>query len=207
MTAQKPFRRYWAITPDGLGLVIKEDHADPHPDALVQVDNGTRWHYLARIRPATFKEFCWRDDGFAGTNYTLFFAVCCILRGAPCLRPVLRRTVPRTLGTHHVHPCRACHHRDMGTWNVDELQTVLGMKREPHVTDVELGVIASRAVTDWELMTMVRDEYEAKVAKDAELIQRLVDTLQHVADAGTWSPDISEAIAAADAHGFKPSEG
>jgi hypothetical protein len=76
MTAQKPFRRYWAITPDGLGLVIKEDHADPHPDALVQVDNGTRWHYLARIRPATFKEFCWRDDGFAGTNYTLFFAVC-----------------------------------------------------------------------------------------------------------------------------------
>ena len=47
------------------------------------------------------------------------------------------------------------------------------MKREPHVTDVELGVIASRAVTDWELMTMVRDEYEAKVAKDAALIQRL----------------------------------
>ena len=91
--------------------------------------------------------------------------------------------------------------------------------RNPHVTDIELGVIASRAVTDWELMTMVRDEYEAKVVKDAELIQRLVNALEYVAsyDNGcplpTWEKGYDEAWAyanavrkEADAHGFKPTE-
>ena len=72
----KPFRRYWAITPDGLGLVFEHDDDRLHPEAYVQVNGSSDWYFLRKIRPATFKEFCWRDDGFAGTNYTLFFAVC-----------------------------------------------------------------------------------------------------------------------------------
>ena len=72
----KPFRRYWAMTHDGLGLVIRQDH-DLYPGVFIQINNATKWYYSSLIRPATFKEFCWRDDGFAGTNYTLFFAVCC----------------------------------------------------------------------------------------------------------------------------------
>ena len=70
----KPFRRYWAMTHDGLGLVIRQDH-DLYPGVFIQINNATKWYYSSLIRPATFKEFCWRDDGFAGTNYTLFFAV------------------------------------------------------------------------------------------------------------------------------------
>ena len=74
----KPFRRYWAMTPDGLGLVIKSDvDSIGHEDVLVQLNGKTKWFFDGQYHPATFKEFCWRDDGFAGTNYTLFFAVCC----------------------------------------------------------------------------------------------------------------------------------
>ena len=84
------------------------------------------------------------------------------------------------------------------------------MKREPHVTDVELGVIASRAVTDWELMTMVRDEYEAKVAKDAELIQELFAALvQPIVSIDAPIEMLAKAkgaIELAYAHGFKPTE-
>ena len=93
----------------------------------------------------------------------------------------------------------------MGPWDVDELQTVLGMSRPKIIDNTDLAVLILRS-NDMEGLEYVRDIYEAARAKDAELIQRLVDTLQHVADAGTWSPDISEAIAAADAHGFKPTE-
>ena len=119
----------------------------------------------------------------------------------------------------------------MGPWDVDELQTVLGMKttlsqselidhidmmadefkriKALHHGDTETASLCDRAVSYIKQHVPVieqRDRLEAARAKDAELIQRLVDTLQHVADAGTWSPDISEAIAAADAHGFKPSQ-
>lgn len=73
------------------------------------------------------------------------------------------------------------------------------MKREPLLSG---DVIPVKLRSPEEVDAM----HEKARAKDAELIQRLVDTLQHVADAGTWSPDISEAIAAADAHGFKPSQ-
>ena len=83
--------------------------------------------------------------------------------------------------------------------------------RKPHVTDVELGVIASRATTEWELMTMVRDEYEAKVAKDHELIQTLVNGLHRVATLADVDTDergtiARDPLAAADAQGFKPTE-
>ena len=74
----KPFRRYWAMTPDGLGLVVSHDITDyGHPGAHVQMESHVAFYEKAVVRPATFKEFCWRNDGFAGTNYTLFFAVCC----------------------------------------------------------------------------------------------------------------------------------
>ena len=71
----KPFRRYWAITPDGLGLVIKEDPFTT--DLSVQLGAVVFDYEKRQVRPATFSEFCWRNDGFAGTNYTLFFGVCC----------------------------------------------------------------------------------------------------------------------------------
>ena len=51
----------------------------------------------------------------------------------------------------------------------------------------------------------VRDFYEAARAKDAELIQRLVDGLQQIADEGHWTPDMHELLNAAAAAGFKPS--
>ena len=93
----------------------------------------------------------------------------------------------------------------MGRGYVDELQTTVGMSRPKIIDNTDLAVLILRS-NDMEGLEHVRDTYEAARAKDAELIQRLVDTLQHVADAGMWSPDISEAIAAADAHGFKPTE-
>jgi hypothetical protein len=52
----------------------------------------------------------------------------------------------------------------------------------------------------------VRDFYEAARAKDAELIQQLVDGLQQIADEGHWTPDMHELLNAAAAAGFKPSE-
>jgi hypothetical protein len=87
----------------------------------------------------------------------------------------------------------------------DPLNPYPGNLRRHIVDNSDLQVLILRT-NDMEGLEHVRDIYEAARAKDAELIQRLVDTLQHVADAGTWSPDISEAIAAADAHGFKPTE-
>ena len=42
------------------------------------------------------------------------------------------------------------------------------------------------------------------IADQARLIQLLVDTLQQVADEGTWTPEMSEALREAEQHGFKP---
>ena len=47
---------------------------------------------------------------------------------------------------------------------------------------------------------------ETARAKDAELIQRLVDGLQQIADEGHWTPDMHELLNVATAAGFKPSE-
>ena len=43
-------------------------------------------------------------------------------------------------------------------------------------------------------------------AKDAELIERLVDGLQQIADEGHWTPDMHELLNVAAAAGFKPTE-
>ena len=48
--------------------------------------------------------------------------------------------------------------------------------------------------------------YEAARAKDAELIQRLVDALQYIGDIGVWLPEQADALNAAAAAGFKPSK-
>ena len=57
---------------------------------------------------------------------------------------------------------------------------------------------------------MSRDEiwqaYEAARAKDAELIQQLVDALAETADYGSTYPFVMEALSDAEAAGFKPSE-
>lgn len=55
-------------------------------------------------------------------------------------------------------------------------------------------------------MHWARRYYEAARAKDAELIQQLVDGLQQIADEGHWTPDMHELLNAAAAAGFKPSE-
>lgn len=52
----------------------------------------------------------------------------------------------------------------------------------------------------------VRHYYEAARAKDAELIQRLVDALQYLGDIGVWYPEQAEALNAAEEAGFKPSD-
>jgi hypothetical protein len=53
---------------------------------------------------------------------------------------------------------------------------------------------------------MVRDVYEAARAKDAQLIQQLVDAIQQIADEGHWTPDMHELLNAAAAAGFNPYE-
>lgn len=55
-------------------------------------------------------------------------------------------------------------------------------------------------------MREIIPHYEAARAKDAELIQRLVDGLQQIADEGHWTPDMNELLNAAAAAGFKPSD-
>lgn len=53
-------------------------------------------------------------------------------------------------------------------------------------------------------MRKARELYEQARAKDAELIQRLVDGLQQIADEGHWTPDMHELLNVAAATGFKP---
>ena len=48
--------------------------------------------------------------------------------------------------------------------------------------------------------------YEAARAKDAELIQMLVDALQYLGDIGVWYPEQAAALGKAAAAGFKPTE-
>lgn len=68
----KPFKRYWAMTPDGIGLVNEPPLVFY---ATVQVGGINRVFKVKEVRRATFSEFCWRDTGFAGTHYGLFFTV------------------------------------------------------------------------------------------------------------------------------------
>jgi hypothetical protein len=49
----------------------------------------------------------------------------------------------------------------------------------------------------------VRD-YLRTISDQSHLIQTLVDVLQQVADEGTWTPEMFEALREAEQHGFKP---
>ena len=121
---------------------------------------------------------------------------------------------------------------------LDELQTLLGMKREPLLSDeqivqVGLGVFDRASVKKSRPLqhlynakycgaAQVRDHYEAARAKDAELIQRLVDVLDwyvkedDVMEGGEWDEmnapwiegrnEAEKVLAAAEAEGFKPTE-
>jgi hypothetical protein len=54
----------------------------------------------------------------------------------------------------------------------------------------------------------LQELFESRVAQarmfDHQLIQHLVDVLQQVADEGTWTPEMHEALREAEQHGFKP---
>ena len=89
----------------------------------------------------------------------------------------------------------------------------MSTKREPllserlHDVTTSLDGNVAEWVTD-DLLGIHDDlvNIEAARAKDAELIQRLVDGLQQIADEGHWTPDMNELLNAAAAGGFKPSE-
>lgn len=100
----------------------------------------------------------------------------------------------------------------------DPLNPYPGNLRRHIVDNSDLQVLILRT-NDMEGLEHVRDIYEAARAKDAELIQRLVNALEYVAsyDNGcplpTWEKGYDEAWAyanavrkEADAHGFKPTE-
>lgn len=86
-------------------------------------------------------------------------------------------------------------------------------KREPLLSDDEVYAIVDKSQrmddTEWDCACNATSEaielYEAARAKDAALIQTLVDAIQLVADQGTWTPEMHEALDAANEAGFTPS--
>ena len=84
------------------------------------------------------------------------------------------------------------------------------MSRPEIIDNTDLAVLILRS-NDMEGLEHVRDTYEAARAKDAELIQDLLDSLALLREVyqsatGYPSPVGGSALAAADAHGFKPTE-
>jgi hypothetical protein len=83
---------------------------------------------------------------------------------------------------------------------ITNTNTMSNTKREPLLSDADLGY-----VKDTHTPEQVRDIYEAARAKDAELIQQLVDALHRFDPSGLF--ETSEVpLAAAKAAGFKPSD-
>jgi DNA-binding GntR family transcriptional regulator len=83
---------------------------------------------------------------------------------------------------------------------ITNTNTMSNTKREPLLSDADLGY-----VKDTHTPEQVRDIYEAARAKDAELIQQLVDALHRFDPSGLF--ETSEVpLAAAKAAGFKPSQ-
>jgi hypothetical protein len=79
-------------------------------------------------------------------------------------------------------------------------------KRDPLLSDTDLGY-----VKDMHTPEQVRDIYEAARVKDAELIQRLVDALNVACNYAVCYEDAefvkgADALSAAEAAGFKPSD-
>lgn len=92
----------------------------------------------------------------------------------------------------------------------DPLNPYPGNLRRHIVDNSDLQVLILRT-NDMEGLEHVRDTYEAARAKDAELIQMAVDAMKTVCDyARIYDEhpfvDGDKFLAAADAHGFKPTE-
>lgn len=103
----------------------------------------------------------------------------------------------------------------------DPLNPYPGNLRRHIVDNSDLQVLILRT-NDMEGLEHVRDIYEAARAKDAELIQKLVDALDwyvkedDVMEGGEWDEmnapwiegrnEAEKVLAAADARGFKPTE-
>jgi len=84
-------------------------------------------------------------------------------------------------------------------------------KREPLLSDEELMELTYVKEDGRRPSEQVRDFYEAARAKDAELIQQLVDALANLRDiheerAGREPLTGMDELEAAEAAGFKPSE-
>lgn len=84
------------------------------------------------------------------------------------------------------------------------------MKREPLLSYEDIygdaGPAFATIDSDVRFVDFFMSRYEAARQNDGELIQLLVDVLQQVADEGTWTAEMSEAIKEAERHGFKPSQ-
>jgi hypothetical protein len=84
-------------------------------------------------------------------------------------------------------------------------------KREPLLSDEELMELTYVKEDGRRPSEQVRDFYEAARAKDAELIQRLVDALNVACNYAVCYEDAefvkgADALSAAEAAGFKPSD-
>jgi hypothetical protein len=84
-------------------------------------------------------------------------------------------------------------------------------KREPLLSDEELMELTYVKEDGRRPSEQVRDFYEAARAKDAELIQQMVDALENLREiyqewAGREALTGMDELAAAEAAGFKPSD-
>lgn len=87
----------------------------------------------------------------------------------------------------------------------DPLNPYPGNLRRLVVDDSDLDLLILRT-NDLDGLKHVRDTYEAMRAKDAELIQQLVDALEPVHSGYPDYMDVQDALEAAAVAGFKPSE-
>lgn len=83
--------------------------------------------------------------------------------------------------------------------------TDVGLREEKAWADEEEELLNKLMAASDRLAGYLIEDIRAARAKDAELIQRLVDELQQIADEGHWTPDMHELLNAAAAAGFKPS--
>lgn len=81
MNQPQPFNRYWCMTPDGIGICIKQECA---VDVVQIGERVVRWNFTT-TRPATFGEYLFREDHFGnGIPYplaavwALFFTGCTV---------------------------------------------------------------------------------------------------------------------------------
>ena len=83
MNQPEPFRRYWCMTPDGIGVCIEHSTWRGDTDARVQMSGYVEWYPLGNTRPATFLEYLFRPDQFGnGIPYPLAAVWALLFTGA-----------------------------------------------------------------------------------------------------------------------------